>query len=302
MKAFKLDEIQTDAILDAQLYKIAQMEIKKILDELKEKKAEAERDRGDPGVEEASSGASSRTSWTSWARSSATGGGRGMAAGRGRAGVRRGSVHRPREHQRRADARRLDQARRPAGVGRGHARPRGRRGHRRRARQHARPRRLLRRRRHRLHDADQRGAGQLRLRRADRQVLQARRPGARSSAPSTTDERFIAADDEAGDARTTRRARTCWSSRRRARRCGRRWRRSAPSRRRPAGATSGSNEGDRVVLATVLRRRGRAIFLASQRRPRDPLPDRGDQHPVRRRQGRDRHQAGRRRRLPGRRR
>ena len=43
MKAFKLDEIQTDAILDAQLYKIAQMEIKKILDELKEKKAEAER-------------------------------------------------------------------------------------------------------------------------------------------------------------------------------------------------------------------------------------------------------------------
>ena len=27
MKAFKLDEIQTDAILDAQLYKIAQMEI-----------------------------------------------------------------------------------------------------------------------------------------------------------------------------------------------------------------------------------------------------------------------------------
>ena len=39
MKAFKLDEIQADAILDAQLYKIAQMEIKKILDELKEKKA-----------------------------------------------------------------------------------------------------------------------------------------------------------------------------------------------------------------------------------------------------------------------
>jgi DNA gyrase subunit A len=42
MKAFALDEIQTDAILDAQLYKIAQMEIKKILDELKEKKAQAE--------------------------------------------------------------------------------------------------------------------------------------------------------------------------------------------------------------------------------------------------------------------
>jgi DNA gyrase subunit A len=43
MKTYKLDEIQADAILDAQLYRIAQMEIKKILDELKEKKAEAER-------------------------------------------------------------------------------------------------------------------------------------------------------------------------------------------------------------------------------------------------------------------
>jgi DNA gyrase subunit A len=39
---FKLTEIQADAVLDAQLYKIAQMEIKKILDELKEKKAAAE--------------------------------------------------------------------------------------------------------------------------------------------------------------------------------------------------------------------------------------------------------------------
>jgi DNA gyrase subunit A len=46
MKAFKLDEIQTEAILDAQLYRIAQLEIKKILDELKEKKAEAERIEG----------------------------------------------------------------------------------------------------------------------------------------------------------------------------------------------------------------------------------------------------------------
>ena len=41
--AFELDEEQATAVLDAQLYKIAQMEIKKILDELKEKKAEAER-------------------------------------------------------------------------------------------------------------------------------------------------------------------------------------------------------------------------------------------------------------------
>jgi DNA gyrase subunit A len=43
MRAFKLDEEQTNAILDAQLYKIAQLEIKKILDELKEKHAEAAR-------------------------------------------------------------------------------------------------------------------------------------------------------------------------------------------------------------------------------------------------------------------
>ncbi|MBX9679201.1 MAG: DNA topoisomerase IV subunit A [Gemmataceae bacterium] len=39
VKAFKLSEIQVDAILDAQLYKIAQMEIKKIMDELAEKRA-----------------------------------------------------------------------------------------------------------------------------------------------------------------------------------------------------------------------------------------------------------------------
>jgi DNA gyrase subunit A len=42
MAAFDLDAEQTDAILDAQLYKIAQLEIKKILEELKEKKAAAE--------------------------------------------------------------------------------------------------------------------------------------------------------------------------------------------------------------------------------------------------------------------
>ena len=42
MTAFELDQIQTDAILDSQLYKIAQMEIKRILEELKEKKAQAE--------------------------------------------------------------------------------------------------------------------------------------------------------------------------------------------------------------------------------------------------------------------
>lgn len=46
MKAFKLDEVQADAILDAQLYRIAQMEIRKILDELKDKKAEAAKIEG----------------------------------------------------------------------------------------------------------------------------------------------------------------------------------------------------------------------------------------------------------------
>ena len=41
--AFELDDEQTTAILDAQLYKIAQLEIKKIIDELREKKKEADR-------------------------------------------------------------------------------------------------------------------------------------------------------------------------------------------------------------------------------------------------------------------
>jgi DNA gyrase subunit A len=46
IKAFRLDELQVEAILEAQLYKIAQMEIRKILDELREKKAEAEQIEG----------------------------------------------------------------------------------------------------------------------------------------------------------------------------------------------------------------------------------------------------------------
>src|SRR5579883_3490086 len=44
--AFKLDQLQATAILDMLLYRIAQIEIKKVLDELKEKKAEAERIEG----------------------------------------------------------------------------------------------------------------------------------------------------------------------------------------------------------------------------------------------------------------
>src|SRR5262249_43252001 len=43
---FKLDEEQATAILDAQLYKIAQLEIRKILDELKEKHARAKEIEG----------------------------------------------------------------------------------------------------------------------------------------------------------------------------------------------------------------------------------------------------------------
>ncbi|MCS6976738.1 MAG: DNA topoisomerase IV subunit A [Gemmatales bacterium] len=41
MKTFKLDEVQADAILEMLLYKIAQLEIRKILQELKEKKEQA---------------------------------------------------------------------------------------------------------------------------------------------------------------------------------------------------------------------------------------------------------------------
>ncbi|MGF1581684.1 MAG: DNA topoisomerase (ATP-hydrolyzing) subunit A [Gemmataceae bacterium] len=43
IKRFEIDEEQANAVLDAQLYKIAKMEIKKIREELKEKKAEAAR-------------------------------------------------------------------------------------------------------------------------------------------------------------------------------------------------------------------------------------------------------------------
>jgi DNA gyrase subunit A len=43
IKTFKLDEIQAEAILEVQLYKIAQLEIKKIIDELKDKKTAAEK-------------------------------------------------------------------------------------------------------------------------------------------------------------------------------------------------------------------------------------------------------------------
>ncbi|HUG18507.1 MAG TPA: DNA topoisomerase IV subunit A [Planctomycetaceae bacterium] len=43
MREFPLDEVQTNAILEIQLYRISQLEIDKIIEELKEKRAEAER-------------------------------------------------------------------------------------------------------------------------------------------------------------------------------------------------------------------------------------------------------------------
>jgi DNA gyrase subunit A len=46
IKAFKLDDVQANAILEAQLYRIAQLEIQKILDELRDKTAEAHRIEG----------------------------------------------------------------------------------------------------------------------------------------------------------------------------------------------------------------------------------------------------------------
>src|SRR4051812_3404893 len=46
IRAFDLTDIQADAILEAQLYKIAQLEIQKIIDELREKTKEAQRIEG----------------------------------------------------------------------------------------------------------------------------------------------------------------------------------------------------------------------------------------------------------------
>jgi DNA gyrase subunit A len=51
MAEFPLDEIQTDAILELQLYRISKLEINEIREELAAKKAEAARNRSDPEVE-----------------------------------------------------------------------------------------------------------------------------------------------------------------------------------------------------------------------------------------------------------
>ena len=122
--AFKLDEEQAAAILEVQLYKIAQLEIKKILDELKEKTAQAEKIEGHFALREKAVGRHQGRA----KRAGREVRSEGPAAdahgfGGGRAGVRSGGVHRPREHECGADARRLDQACRPAGLGGGHARP-----------------------------------------------------------------------------------------------------------------------------------------------------------------------------------
>ena len=72
MKAFKLDDEQADAILDAQLYKIAQMEIKKILDELKEKKKQAEEIEAILASKKQAVGRDQGRAGRSWPRSSAS--------------------------------------------------------------------------------------------------------------------------------------------------------------------------------------------------------------------------------------
>ena len=177
------------------------------------------------------------------------------------------------------------------------ARPRGRRGDRGGAGQHARPRRLLRRRRHRLHDAHQRGAGQLRA--------------TASRSPSSSGWATRCDRQRRHHATSASRRRTSRPSNgeppgpyllvvtARARRCGRRWRPSAPPRPRSAAAMSGSTKATGWCWRRCWQDDEETIYLASRRRPRHPLRRRRDQHPVGRRQGRDGHQAGRGRYLPG---
>ena len=147
---------------------------------------------------------------------------------------------------------------------------------------------------------DQRSAGQLRLRRADREVLQARRPGARSSPPS----------------RPTSASSRARSSRQQGRPAG-----PVPAGRRPQqGLTLRTPLAPFRTASTKLGRR--YVRLERGRQGRDGRGAAGDEESiflasrtghvihfaideinilVRRRQGRDRHQAGGRRRVPGRR-
>ena len=107
MKAFKLDEIQVDAILDAQLYKIAQMEIKKILDELKEKTQQAEKIEAILRSEKKLWGVV-RSELKPLGEKFGTRRRTKLASGEGSPGIRPRGLHCQGKHQRGADARRLD--------------------------------------------------------------------------------------------------------------------------------------------------------------------------------------------------
>ncbi len=109
MKAFELDEMQADAILETRLYQLARLEIEKIRDEQREKQKRA------PEIERA---AEEREGALEAGRERAAGGGAEVrrraphgAEGRRRAGLRRRGVRRARGRHRGGDARRLDEAR-----------------------------------------------------------------------------------------------------------------------------------------------------------------------------------------------
>ena len=116
IKAFQAGRGAADAILESQLYKIAQMEIKKILDELKEKKAEAERIEAILASEKKLWGVIKNEMGElieKFAERRRTR----MASDEDVPDFRRGSLHRPREHQRRPHPQWPDQARGPPGFG-----------------------------------------------------------------------------------------------------------------------------------------------------------------------------------------
>ena len=177
----------------------------------------------------------------------------------------------------------------------GNARPRRRRGDRRGAGQHARPRRLLRRRRHRVHDARSTRcrpvpATASRSRKFFKLADQVKIIGA-----VTTDPRF-----------TPRRSSRRKGDARRPVPAGRHERRQrAAHRRSPRSATRIDQGGPAVRRSST--RATRSCWRSSSatkterdardsRRARHPLPDRRGEHARRRGQGRHRHQAGRRRR------
>ncbi len=234
--AFDLDEEQATAVLDAQLYKIAQMEIQKILDELKEKKAEAAK------IEAIL--ASEKKLWGV------------VKAELTEVGVQYGDRRRTKMGSS-EDAVEFDpeayivrentnvvltrdgwikRVGRLASVEGTRVRegdeviavvPASTLDH----------VDLLRRRRHSLHDAHQRDAGQLRLRRADRQVFPPGRSG--EGHCDGDDGRALHAGRSPPVERRTGRAVPAGGHITRLRAAGRRWRRSARRPRRWAAVTSG---------------------------------------------------------------